>query len=98
MAKVLIPPAVEAEIEAIGDYIGQDDPSAARRLMERLHERCRTLSHAPERGRPYGERYRAVIEGNYLIFYRIEKTVDETLVVIVAIIHGARDIERILEL
>ena len=58
MARVLVPPAVEAEIERIGAYVARDSPPAARRLMGKLHERCLTLSDSPQRGKPYGERYR----------------------------------------
>lgn len=95
-ARVLIPPSVEAEIEAIGDYIAQDNPAAAKRVMERLFRRCQSLDHSPHRGRHYGERYRVLVEGRYLIVYRTEDSETETLVVIVAVLHGARDIKRIL--
>ena len=64
--------------------------------MKKLYGRCQTLSSWPQRGTSYGDRYRYLVEGNYLIFYRIEETAGETLVVIVAVIHGSRDIERIL--
>ena len=43
--RVLIPPSVEAEIEAIGDYIAQDNPPAALRFMEKLYRRCHTTFH-----------------------------------------------------
>ena len=91
---VLIPPAVAAEIEAIGDWIAKDNPTAARRMMQRLYRRCRTLDRFPERGRPYGARYRALDEGPYVIVYRIEP--EDRRVIIVAVLHAARDIRRIL--
>jgi len=40
--RVIIPPAVEDDIEAIGDYIAQDNPPAALRFMEKLYRRCHT--------------------------------------------------------
>ena len=95
--RVIIPPSVEAEIEAIGDYIAQDNPAAAMRFMERLYQRCKSLEHSPHRGKPYGDRYRGIRESNYMIIYRTEDGDDETRVIIVAAIHGARDIQRILE-
>ena len=95
---VLIPPSVEAEIEAIGDYIAQDNPPAALRFMEKLYRRCQSLERFPHRGRTYGDRYRAISEGNYVIIYRTEDADSETRVIIVAVIHGARDIQRILGL
>ena len=96
--RVLIPPSVEAEIEAIGDDIAQDNPAAAIRFMEKLFHRCQSLDRFPNRGRPYGDRYRAISEGNYVINYRTEQADGETRVVIVAVIHGDRDIQRVLGL
>ena len=96
--RVIIPPAVEDDIEAIGDYIAQDNPAAAMRFMEKLYRRCQSLEQFPHRGRPYGDRYRAISEGNYVIIYQIEDADNETRVIIVAAIHGARDIQRILGL
>jgi addiction module RelE/StbE family toxin len=96
--KVIIPPAVEDDIEAIGDYIAQDNPAAAMRLIEKLYQRCQSLEHSPHRGKPYGDRYRGIREGNYVIIYRTEEADSETLVIIVTVIHGARDLQRILEL
>jgi plasmid stabilization system protein ParE len=90
--EVLIPP----EVAAIGDWIAQDNPAAARTMMERPYRRCLSLDHLPERGRPYGAIYRAVNEGHYVIIYRIDPTSGEGRVVIVAVMHASRDIRRIL--
>jgi toxin ParE1/3/4 len=94
--KVLIPPKVAAEIEAIGDWIAKDNPAAARSMIERLYRRCLSLDHFPERGRPYGASYRALSEGRYVIIYRVEPPPGQGRVVIVAVMHAARDIRRIL--
>ena len=94
--EVLIPPKVAAEIEAIGDWIAQDNPAAARRLMERLYRRCLSLDEFPDRGRPYGPTFRAVNEGRSVIIYRVEPLPDHPRVIIVAVMHGSRDIRRIL--
>jgi toxin ParE1/3/4 len=94
--EVLIPPKVAAEIEAIGDWIAQDNPAAAMRMMERLYRRCLSLDEFPERGRPYGRTYRAINEGRYVIIYRVEPSPDHPRVIILAVMHGSRDIRRIL--
>lgn len=91
--EVLIPPKAVAEIEAIADYIAQDDPGAAARVVWALYERIQSLDTFPERGRRYGPRYRAVNEGAYVIFYRVETA----QVVVVAVMHGARDIAALLD-
>jgi toxin ParE1/3/4 len=92
--EVLIPPAVAAEIEAIGDWIARDNPAAARSMIERLYRRCRSLDRFPERGRPYGATYRALDEGRYVIVYRVET--DPRRVIVVAVLHASRDIRRVL--
>ena len=43
-------PAVH-DLEAIADYIRQDSPNAARRVVERLFESIESLSTLPNRGR-----------------------------------------------
>ena len=94
--EVLIPPKVAAEIEVIGDWIAQDNPAAARKMMQRLYGRCLSLDRFPERGRPYGATYRALNEGRYVIVYRVEPPPGHGHVVIVAVMHASRDIRRIL--
>ena len=66
--------------------------------MSDVEQLGQTLSNLPQRGAPYDDRYRCLVEGNYLIFYRIKETADETLAIIVAVVHGSRDIERVLSI
>ena len=68
------------------------------RLMENLYQRCESLEHSPLRGKPYGDRYRGIREGSYVIIYRTEEADNETLAIIVTVIHDARDIQRMLGL
>ena len=68
MVRVLVPPAVEADIERIGDHVARHDPETGRSLMKKLYGRCQTLSSWPQRGSPYDDRYRYLLEGNYRIF------------------------------
>lgn len=95
-AKVVVPTAVEAEIAAIGDYVAEDNTGAAVALMERLRDRCFSLETFPNRGAPYGEHHRMLVEGEYLIFYRVSEAEDAVTVIIVAIVHGARDVPSLL--
>jgi toxin ParE1/3/4 len=79
------------DLEAIGDWIAQDNPSRAYSFIEGLREDCLTLKDFSERNvifkksdlgdvrqRPYG---------NYVIFYIIKNDI----VIIARILHGARD-------
>lgn len=86
----------ERDLEEIGDHIALGDPVAALLLVRTLRDRCLTLADFPNRF-PVAERYEAVqlrrrLHGNYLIFYRVEGDA----VVIVHILHGARNYPEIL--
>lgn len=86
----------ERDLEDIGDHIAVDDAAVALRFVRTLRERCLTLTDFPHRF-PLVERYgtagmRRCLHGNYLIFYRVEAEA----VVIVHVLHGARDYPEIL--
>lgn len=88
--------AAETQLEEIGDYIAQDNPERAITFIQDMRERCRSLSAFPSRF-PLVERFeqngiRKFAHGNYLIFFRIEGTT----VVIVHVLHAARDYTAIL--
>jgi addiction module RelE/StbE family toxin len=85
-----------AELEAIGDYIAQDNPGRAASFVEEIVERCERLGQ-----RPYAfalvPRYahlgiRKWTFGNYLIFYRVTGNVVEVL----HVVNAARDYDTIL--
>ena len=93
---VVISSAAEADLEAIGDWIAQDNPLRAVSFILELRHACKTLADAP-RGYALVPRYehrgvRRKPHGNYLIFYRLGDDVVE----VVHILHGARDYEPIL--
>lgn len=56
-------------------YIAADNPTAAKRWVERLRERARNALHAPLAGRKGPEfsrdDIRELIEGNYRIVYQV---------------------------
>jgi toxin ParE1/3/4 len=85
----------EADIEAICDYIAQDNPDAAERVDERIHDAIKLLAKLPGMGhtRPdvSDKRYRFWAVGNYVIAYRLEGK--ELLVV--RVVHGARDFRKL---
>ena len=86
----------EADLEAIGDFIARDNPVRALAFLHELREICRGLADMPARF-PLVPRYAALgvrrrVHGDYLIFYRIEPA----KVVILHILHGARDYGAVL--
>jgi len=86
----------EAELEAIGDWIAEANPTRALSFVMELRRRCEALSDVP-RGFPLVPRYegfdvRRRPYGDYLIFYRVLNDTVEIL----HVLHGARDYEAIL--
>lgn len=86
----------ELDLEAIGDFIARDDPSRALSFLHELREKCLGLAEMPQRF-PLVPRYEATgvrrrAHGDYLIFYRIY----EQSVVILHVLHGARNYSTIL--
>ncbi len=63
------------DLEAIGDYIAQDNPRAALRFVEGLIARGDALAETPLIGRMVPEfgrpDTREIISGNYRIVYRV---------------------------
>lgn len=86
----------EADLEAIGDRIANDDPARAATFVHELRERCIGLGRFPKRF-PLVPRYeqhglRHCVHGNYLIFYRVEAEA----ILVLHVLHGAMDYSRIL--
>ena len=68
----------QADLIEIQAYVARDKPDAADRLIGRILERLSRLEKFPERGAvPRDARlrkggYRFLVEGEYLIFYRLK--------------------------
>lgn len=88
--------AAEADLEAIGDYIAQDNPARAISFVRELYRSCTELADLPEAW-PIIPRYehhgiRRRVHGRYLIFYRV--AADQ--IVVLHVLNGAMDVEAIL--
>jgi toxin ParE1/3/4 len=86
-------PQAEADLEAIGDYIAQDNPARAVTFVQEFHETFTQLAEMPLSGsaRPYlgpGIRVRPV--GRYVVYYRPVSDGVE----IVRVLHSARDVDQ----
>ncbi|MFH1157523.1 MAG: type II toxin-antitoxin system RelE/ParE family toxin [Pseudomonadota bacterium] len=93
---VIISAAAEADLEEIGDFIAASSPVRAVSFIAELRGHCQKIAAAPM-GYPSRsglvEDLRLCVHEKYLIFFRVlEKEVR-----IERILHGARDIERLLE-
>ena len=96
--RLVVLPAADADVEAAGEYIAENNVDAAARFFDATFQELR---QHPRRWPIYrladprlaDIRKRAVIGfRNYLVFYRVTKDVVE----IVRVMHGARDIPAIL--
>ncbi len=94
-------PAALADLDDIGAFIGQDSLRAELRFYDAAEAAFERLAETPGLGAvlSYADplitglrRWRIPRFTNYLIFYRVT---DEAIE-IVRVLHGARDIERIL--
>ncbi|TRU45445.1 MAG: type II toxin-antitoxin system RelE/ParE family toxin [Microcystis aeruginosa Ma_QC_Ch_20071001_S25] len=81
-------------LSAIYNYISQNSPQYAQRLVERLTRRSEQIANFPFSGRIVPEfeteQLREVIEGSYRIIYYIKpEQID-----VIAVLHAARNIEN----
>ncbi|MBM3767377.1 MAG: type II toxin-antitoxin system RelE/ParE family toxin [Acidobacteria bacterium] len=91
-------PEAEADLDGIWLWVAEQSQSieTANRIIDALVGRCWMLGEHPQAGRRRDDDLRAGIRGfaagQYVIYYRI----DEPDIVVLHIVRGARDIEKIL--
>jgi toxin ParE1/3/4 len=85
----------QLDLDAIADFIIRDNPSRAVSFVDELIDRFRIIA---ERPRSFPSRdnlvpgLRSAVHGRYLILFRIE----EDFVRILRVVHGARDLPRLM--
>jgi toxin ParE1/3/4 len=95
MAKLTFAPAADTDVAEIAAFIARDNPSASRRWVQVVRERCLLLAASPDVGevrRGFGVAgCRSVSLGNYVIFFRAT----DDGVEIARIVHGSRDLRNL---
>jgi len=90
--KVYWTDTAEGHLNAIYNYIAQDSPEYATRVVDRITRRSQQISDYPLSGRSVPEydidQIREVIEGSYRIIYYIKPDQIDVL----AVIHGSMNI------
>jgi plasmid stabilization system protein ParE len=89
-------PLVPGDLEEIAEYIAQDSPRHAVRMLHVLRVRMKEIAKHPEvyRLRPeLGAEARLAAAGNYVILFRIR----QNTVRIERVVHGNRDLLPMLE-
>jgi plasmid stabilization system protein ParE len=96
VTRIVFADAAEQDLEAIGDYIAQQNLHRAVTFVLELRERCMSIAEMSKRSpllqsnRSAG--IRRCAHGSHLIFYRIESERIEIL----HVLHGATDYETLL--
>lgn len=83
-----------ADISVITEYIAKDNPPAAGRVLASIRGACRSLADRPGLGRKRPELSADLYSfpmGSYVIFYRVSTEVE-----ILSVLHGARDIPKLI--
>ena len=96
MAQVLKTPRAQADLEAILEELESKSTPAAERFAASVDRKCQALGRIPELGRARDEillGLRSTPVGKYVLFYRLRGEVVEVL----RIVHGRRDLGRILK-
>ncbi|XJH26174.1 type II toxin-antitoxin system RelE/ParE family toxin [Escherichia coli] len=86
--KLTVSPLAEHDLEAIGDWIAQDNPVRAISFTEELYQQCLLIAESPVlyRERPeLGAGIRGCSYGRYLLLFRVL----DTEVRIERIVHGS---------
>jgi toxin ParE1/3/4 len=79
-----------ADLVAIGEYIAEDNPVAARAWLERLRRRAELASEAPLGGRRVPEIGRDDVRETFLRSYRIVYRVEEGGITVLTVFEGHR--------
>ena len=97
MAEIIWTEEAERWLKDIHDYIAQDNPAAADKVISGIYQRAQILLEFPEVGykyrpEPEGD-IRILLYGHYRIAYLIKGS---DRVDIIGVFHGALDIDRYL--
>jgi toxin ParE1/3/4 len=96
MPRVMLTGPARDDLREIWRYIALENGAAADRLLDRIYELCSLYASLPEAGTAV-DRWQAGLRccsvGNYVIFFRHET--DGMLVV--RVLHGARNIEELFQ-
>ena len=96
MAEIRWTTEAQMWLKDIYDYISQDNPTAATKVVSGIYEKAQLLQDFPEigyryRSEPEGD-IRVLLYGHYRIVYLVHS--DKTKIDILGVFHGALDMDR----
>lgn len=83
------------DLEAIADFIARDSPYYAASFVREVRSHARSLSRMSARGRVVPEIGDRRIRELFVQSYRLVYKADRSRVAILALVHGARDLEAL---
>ena len=86
-----------ADLEALAEYIARDSSFYAASFVREIRDASRSLNEFSERGRVVPELGNPNIRELLIRDYRLIYSIEKFRVVILALIHGARDLRRLWE-
>jgi len=93
--KVVWSPEAIEDVESIAEYIGRDSEFYARGVAAAIIQMARSIESFPWIGRVVPELDQENIRERFVYSYRVVYQVQESRILIVAVIHGKRLIESI---
>ena len=95
-ATPVVSPEAAADLREIADYIAEDNPPAARRVVAELRRSIQRLGQTPGMGHRRDDLSREQVRfwpvGRYLVIYRSSGRAVE----IIRVLHSARDVAALL--
>jgi plasmid stabilization system protein ParE len=95
VSRFVLSPAATADVEQIEAFLDEHAPHATDAVLTRIHSAMRRIASTPGSGHLRrdlaDEPLRFVAVWSYLVVYRLTRPVE-----IVRVIHGARDVARLL--
>jgi plasmid stabilization system protein ParE len=85
------------DLNSIGEYIAKDSIFYARSVVRKVFTSAKQIPDAPQLGRIVPEIGDPKIRERFVYSYRLVYKVDESQILILAVIHGKRLLENIVE-
>ncbi len=96
MAKIRWSHEAAQWLKDIYDYIAQDNPTAAGKVVSGIYEKAQLLSDFPKLGQKYREEPEGEIRVLLYGHYRIAYMITDDYIDILGVFHGALDLDRYL--
>lgn len=90
-------PTALDDVDAIAEYINRDSPAYTRAVVNKIFDTARKLGQFPNAGRILPELDDKKIREHFVYSYRLIYRVQNTEVLIVAVVHGRRLLEPLLD-